>query len=553
MPAGKLWIRTNPTKPPSKAIPNDDDDERSRKPEWDGIQFIEKDKYNSDAKAGPVGFTREKGEITAEMRNLSKKCPWIAHSIAYYVNMDHASFALFGTRPETYVKFYPFGRSFYHRAESLLDGLLFAELKKLGRMKAVENLGNDPRHEDTKKRILKADYKPPGDPSGPDPRQSGGGSGGGAGGAGGKPGSGQKGQGKKKKQPLFPDAPQSSDEDEGNGDMEEERKDDSESSIEGNFEDESYRAIIDEIHRDMEEESDGDLAEESDNDLEMGIDGDLEEESDDGLEAESDDGFELESERPNSTPHGGGGGGDRSGDMEEEIDKQNNETSSTEPAPTTRTTPGTLARADERFEEEKDDDNRDPPKPDWRDSPQVSFESWRAEQEHRKQLEQSREKEREDTNKEVQNWRNIHKRVDKEREGKKSEKIAARGRRELEAQKKLMLDPTGTDPTGTDPTETHLTGWDPTETNLVMRQLTEPEQGWYFGSQDLLNVVGTSTNGLVEELSRRRNALIGASSEAHDGFIKNSSKGTGEMPSFLLGSSFEPPPTRQLKKDASSY
>ncbi len=154
MPAGQLWIRTNPTAPPENIVLTDEDDKMSAKPEWNGIDFIEEDEYTGGR------FTRKRVKIRNDMRKLTEQCPWIAHSIAYHVNMDTYSFALDRAKPDVYIKFYPFSRGFYHRAESMLDGLLFAELKRRGRARAVEKLPDSLENEDRKKKILKADYVP---------------------------------------------------------------------------------------------------------------------------------------------------------------------------------------------------------------------------------------------------------------------------------------------------------------------------------------------------------------------------------------------------------
>jgi hypothetical protein len=75
--------------------------------------------------------------------------------------MDTYSYALNRDSSASALKFYPFRRPFFHRAESLLDNLLFSELKSLGKRRAVETLTNSAEEDRKKKKILGKDYEPP--------------------------------------------------------------------------------------------------------------------------------------------------------------------------------------------------------------------------------------------------------------------------------------------------------------------------------------------------------------------------------------------------------
>ncbi|KAK4220691.1 hypothetical protein QBC38DRAFT_349925, partial [Podospora fimiseda] len=139
MPSGHLWIRTNPVKPPAPAntiSTEDPEDDMLRSSLWDSIDKIEIDEYHNNAAAdSDEQFTIEDNTITDEMRKLTKEYRWIAHSIVYHVKMTTPSLVL-GNKPEDLqllIKFYPFRRAFFHRAESALDNLLFGELKRLAK------------------------------------------------------------------------------------------------------------------------------------------------------------------------------------------------------------------------------------------------------------------------------------------------------------------------------------------------------------------------------------------------------------------------------------
>jgi len=161
MPTGNLWIRTNPTAPPLNPISTDPEDILSARGEWNRIDYVHVDHCNPNAVENEW-YTIKDVPISDAMRKVTKVYPWIAHSIAYYVSMTTPSFALGVSDAELFVKFYPFQRSFFHRAESSLDSLLFAELKKQGRLKAVERLAvNSTDYEKKKKQILGKDYEDP--------------------------------------------------------------------------------------------------------------------------------------------------------------------------------------------------------------------------------------------------------------------------------------------------------------------------------------------------------------------------------------------------------
>ncbi|KAK4169840.1 hypothetical protein QBC43DRAFT_352045 [Cladorrhinum sp. PSN259] len=167
-PKGQLWIRTNPENPNKPIGLNDAEGELCDNAKWGtgGIEMMEVDQYDSSA-GDNNWFTIKEQPITTAMRDISKTYRWIAHSIAYYVNMTTPSLALGlpnqqnpNIFPELFVKFYPFQRSFFHRAESSLDGLLFGELKRQAKLKAVSLLTvGDQDYEKKKKEIMGKDYE----------------------------------------------------------------------------------------------------------------------------------------------------------------------------------------------------------------------------------------------------------------------------------------------------------------------------------------------------------------------------------------------------------
>ncbi|KAI9163799.1 hypothetical protein HJFPF1_05426 [Paramyrothecium foliicola] len=156
-PSGKIWIRTNPTEAPQDKHLDGGDEAMGRMEAWDNIAKFEYDSWDSQ------GFTIKECEADSDILELTKKYPWIAHSIAYYVTMDTKSYSLGCDNISKAIKFYPFRRSFYHRVESLLDSFLFNELKKSAIMAAVSTLADLPvsERERKKKKILGKDYVPP--------------------------------------------------------------------------------------------------------------------------------------------------------------------------------------------------------------------------------------------------------------------------------------------------------------------------------------------------------------------------------------------------------
>ncbi|KAF4463143.1 hypothetical protein FALBO_10045 [Fusarium albosuccineum] len=93
--------------------------------------------------------TRDNTTTRTQMLALANDFPFIVYSIKYTLDTAFTSL-VFGSRMKNEFMFYPFRREFFHRAEYLLDDILFTQFEE--KAKAHEQQMRDEMHEITMKR-----------------------------------------------------------------------------------------------------------------------------------------------------------------------------------------------------------------------------------------------------------------------------------------------------------------------------------------------------------------------------------------------------------------
>ncbi|KAI5460676.1 hypothetical protein BGZ63DRAFT_425164 [Mariannaea sp. PMI_226] len=145
-PSGHLWICTNP--------PVDDVDEMKNGGDWDiwsagvwggDISKIEVDKYEGHRFLKP----QLEDANSNDREKVMKEYPWVAYVIYYHLSMSSYSYVLQKDKPTKAVRFYPFRRAFYHRAESLLDSQLMELLREQARVRIRLQLEDKKKDPDT--------------------------------------------------------------------------------------------------------------------------------------------------------------------------------------------------------------------------------------------------------------------------------------------------------------------------------------------------------------------------------------------------------------------
>ncbi|KAF5578871.1 uncharacterized protein FSUBG_13704 [Fusarium subglutinans] len=135
-PAGQLWIRTNC--PTATDTDNSEISEKQASGGWGSLDVVEEEQYQTNSK----NTTTQAGKFTRTSVTIDNSCT---------ISQQRATKG---------IRFYPFGRSFYHRAESLLDSILFAELKEFARSRVTDTLGNS-QADKTKEKVFGKRNMPP--------------------------------------------------------------------------------------------------------------------------------------------------------------------------------------------------------------------------------------------------------------------------------------------------------------------------------------------------------------------------------------------------------
>jgi hypothetical protein len=89
---------------------------------------MKKNGFNSDKYLSLKEKNLKDDQIKEQMLILAHDFPFIVYSIQYDLQADFHSRIFSSDKMECFVPFFPFRRPFYHRAEAILDDLVFKKL-----------------------------------------------------------------------------------------------------------------------------------------------------------------------------------------------------------------------------------------------------------------------------------------------------------------------------------------------------------------------------------------------------------------------------------------